>query len=261
MSTQPEIQRRHNRKLHRSWSLEDVQELRDRKIEGKLDLAAFLREASALVHNLRQATLLLEKGRQLNTTTYAPRAEQNDTFNTVHNDLWVAAESASFLSQSPCPETERSYISSTSLPSVVLSKGNDNGRARISKNIPQCHRNILSISKNCNIDTQMELDHINHNGRSNWSYDRRCYEYDMHHASSLPDCSSTDHWHCCCSTSACPIHQSASHLSVFNDNQQYGRPFSLSSPPCSPRAYRQHLVAIRRQIIRASSPVMFTNFK
>lgn len=247
--------------MHRSWSLVDLKELRDRKIEGKLDLAAFLREASALVHNLSQATLLLEKGRQLNTTTSAPCAEQNDTLNTVHNELWVAADSASYLSSSPFLKTETSYISSTSLPSVMPSNGNDNGKARIRKNIKKCHRNILSTSKDYNIDTQIELDHINHTGKSNWSCDERCFEYEMHHTSSVPDCSSTNHWHCCCSTSACHVHRSASHLSVFNDNQLYGSSFPLCSPPCSPRAYRQHLVAIRKQIIRASLPVMFTNFK
>jgi hypothetical protein len=174
----------------------------------------------------------------------------------VHNELWVPADSASYLSRSPFLETETSYISSRSLPSVISSNGNDNSKAGIRKKIKKCHRNILRIPKLCNINTQMELDHINHKGKSNLSCDKKCSEYEMHHASSLPDCSSTNHWHCCCSTSACPIQQSASHLSIFNDNQLHRSSFPLCSPPRSPRAYRQHLVAIRRKIIRASLPVM-----
>lgn len=201
---------------------------------------------------------MLEKGRQLNITTSAPHAEQNDTLNTVHNELWVAADSASYHRQSPLLKTETNYISSMSLPSVTPSDGNDSGRARIRKNFTRCQRN-MSTSKDCNIGTQMELDHINHKTKSNLSSEERSFEYEMNHVSNLPDCSSTNHWHCC-STPACPIHRSTFQLNAFSNKLLYRSSFPLCSTSCSPRAYRQHLVAIRRQIIRASLPVMFTHF-
>jgi len=179
----------------------------------------------------------------------------------VHNELWVAADSASYLSESPSHETETSYIGPSYLQKMTLNM-EDSDKAKNGGNTMKSHNNVLSISKDCNIVTQMELDQICHRkDRSNWLCDELCSEHEVHQTSSLPDYSSLNHWHCYYSNSACPIHQSASHLSVFNDNQLYGRSFSLYSPPCSPRAYRQHLVAIRRQIIRASLPVMCTKSK
>jgi hypothetical protein len=246
--------------MHRSWSSVDVKELRNRKIEGKLDLAAFLREASALVQSLSQATCLLEKGRQLNVTNSTPCAENDDAINTVHNELWMAADNSSYISQSPYIKTERSYNGPSSLPLVMSSKENDNGTTRVRRNIAKCQRKSLSRSKECNINMQIELDQIHHNkGISNCF----CDEHEMRPTSSLSDCSNlnTDNWNCYCSISTCPIHQSASHLNVFNDNHPYEKSFPICSSLCSPSAYREHLVAIRKQIIRASMPVTVTNFK
>lgn len=178
----------------------------------------------------------------------------------MHNELWVAADNASYMSKSPYIKAEGSYIGPSSLPIVISSKENDNGTIMIRKNMTKCQRNRLSRSKECNINMQTELDHIHHDkGISNCF----CNEHEMHHTSSLPDCSNLnkDNWNCYCSISMPPIHQSASHLNVFNENHPYERSFPICSSPSSPRAYRQHLVAIRKQIIRASMPVMFTNCK
>lgn len=203
---------------------------------------------------------MLEKGRQLNITNSTPCAEQDEAIDTVHNELWVAADNASYISQSPYIKAEESYIGPSSLPLVMSSKEYDNGKTMVRKNITKCQRNRMSRSKECNINMQTELDQIHYNkGISNWF----CDEHEMHHTSSLPDCSNlnTDDWNCYCSISMRPICQSASHLNVFNDNHSYERSFPISSSPSSPRAYREHLVAIRKQIIRASMPVMFTNCK
>ncbi|PNF26418.1 hypothetical protein B7P43_G16608 [Cryptotermes secundus] len=257
-SSQPENQRE-NKELHRSWSSVDVKELRSRKIEGKLDLAAFLREASALVQSLSQATSLLEKGRQLNITNSIP-CEEDEAIDTVHNELWMAADNASYTSQSPFIKEEGSYIGPSSLPLVMSSKENDNGTTMVRKNITKCQRTRMSRSKKCNINMHTELDQIHHNrGISNWF----CDEHEMPHTSSLPDCSNlnTDDSDCYCSISTCPTRLSAPHLNAFNNNHSYERSFPICSSPSSPRAYRQHLVSIRKQIVRASMPVMFTNCK
>lgn len=193
---------------------------------------------------------MLEKGHQLNITNSTPCAEQEEAIDTVHNELWLAADNASYI------KAEGSYIGPSSLPLVMSSKENDNGTTMVRK----CQRNRLSRSKECNINMQSELDQIHHDkGISNCFSD----EHEMHHTSSLPDCSNLnkDNWNCYCSISIPPIHQSAPHLNVFNDNHPYERSFPICSSPSSPRAYRQHLVAIRKQIIRASMPVMFTNCK
>jgi hypothetical protein len=257
---QPENQRRQEKKLHRSWSLVDVKELRNRKIEGKLDLATFLREASALVQSLSQATRLLEKGRQLNITNSTPCTEQDEGFDKLHNELWVAADSASYISQSPYIKAEGSYTGPSSLSLVMPSKKNDNGQSKVRRNITKCLRNRLHRSKECNINTQIEFNQIHHEKGISHCF---CDEHEMRHTSSLPDCSNlnTDDWNCYCSTFTCPIHQSASHLNVCTDNYPYERSFPICSFPCSPRLYRQHLVAIRKQIIKASMPVMFANCK
>lgn len=254
-ASQPQNQRNHNRNIHRSWSLLDIKELRKRKIEGQPDLAAFLREASALVHSLSQATCLLEKGCQLNIATSTPHTKQNDTLNTVHNELWVAADSACYGSKSPCLAAERSCGVPRSLPSRMPSKENDNSTGRIRT---KCNSSKLSRSKDCNIDTQMEIDQIHQKGKSKWFYDRhRIYDtFNLPCHSNL----AIGHCHCSCSTYTFPIHQSAPHLSDCDDDQLYGRsPFF--PPHCSPRAYRQYLVDIRRQIISASLPIISTNSK
>jgi hypothetical protein len=259
-SIQPENQRRQENKLHRSWSLVDVKELRSRKIEEKLGLATFLREASALVQSLSQATRLLEKGRQLNITNSTPCTEQDEGIDKLRNELWVAADTASYISQSPYIEVEGSYPGSSSLSLVLPSEKNDNDTTEVRKDIIKCLRNRLRRSKEYNINTQTELDQIHHDkGISHWF----CDKHEMHHTSSLPDCSNlnTDDWNCYCSISTCPIHHSASHLNVCDDNYPYERSFQICSSPCSPRLYRQHLVAIRKQIIRASMPVMLANCK
>lgn len=172
----------------------------------------------------------------------------------------MAADNASYTSQSPVIKAEGSYIGPSSLPLVMSSRENDNGTTTVRKNITKCQRNRMSRSKECNINMQIELDQIHHDrGISNWF----CDEHEMHHTSSLPDCSNlnTDDWDCYCSISTCPIHQSASHLNAFNNSHSYERSFPICSSPSSPRAYRQHLVSIRKQIVRASMPVMFTNCK
>jgi hypothetical protein len=234
--------------MHRSWSLLDVKELRRRKIEGQPDLAAFLREASALVHSLSQATCLLEKGCQLSITTSTPHTEQNDTLNTVHNELWVAADSASYGSKSLCLAAERSHGGPRSLPSVTPSMKNDNSTGRIRT---KCNRNKLSRSKDCNIDTQMEIDQIHHKGKSKWF----CDTHGMYNTANLPYFSnlSTSHYHCYRPAYTFPIHRSDPLLS--DCDQLCGRS-PLFPPHCSPRAYRQYLVAIRREIISASLPVI-----
>jgi len=254
-ASQPQNQRNHNRNIHRSWSLLDVKELRKRKIGGQPDLAAFLRQASALVHSLSQATCLLEKGCQLNIATSTPHTEQNDTLNTVHNELWVAADSAPCGSKSPCLTAERSYGVPRSLPSRMPSKENDKSTGRITT---KCNSSKLSRSKDCNIDTQMEIDQIHQKGKSKCFCDR----HRTYNTFNLP-CRSNlgiGHCHCSCSTYTFPIHRSALHLSDCDDDQMCGRsPFF--PPHCSPRAYRQYLVDIRRQIISASLPIIPTNSK
>jgi hypothetical protein len=259
-SSQPDIQRREKKKLHRSLSLADVKELRNRKIEEKLDLATFLREASALVQSLSQATRLLEKGRKLNTTNSTPCAEQDGAIETLHNELWGSADNISYISQSPSIKAKGSYIGPSSLPLMMHSLKNGNGTTNVRTNITKYLRNRLRTSKECNMNMQTELDQLQHEkGTSHWL----CDEHEMHYTSSLPDCSNLnkDDWNCYCSTSACPMNQPASHSNVSNGNYPYERSFSICSSPCSPRAYRQHLVAIRKQIIRASMPVMFANCK
>lgn len=252
-ASQPQNQRSHNRNIHRSWSLLDVKELRKRKIEGQPDLAAFIREASALVHSLSQATCLLEKGCQLNIATSTPHTEQNDTLNTVHNQLWVATDSASYGSKSPCLVAEKSYGIPRSLPSRMPSKENDNSTGRIRT---KCNSSKTSRSKDCNIDTQMEIDQIHQKGKSKWFCDR----HGIYDTFNLPCCSNLGigHCHCSSSTYTFPIHQSAPHLSDCDDDQLYGRS-PVFPPHCSPRAYRQYLVDIRRQIISASLPIISTN--
>ena len=254
-ASQPQSQRKHNRNIHRSWSLLDVKELRKRKIEGQPDLAAFLREASALVHSLSQATCLLEKGCQLDIATSTPHTEQNDSLNTVHNELWVAADSASYGSKSPCLMADKSYSGPRSLPSAMPSKENENSTGRIRT---KWNSSKLSRSKDCNIDTQMEIDQIHQKGKSKWL----CDKHRMYDTVNIPYRSnlSTGHCHCYCSTYTFPIQQSAPHLSDCDDDQLYGRS-PLFPPSCSPRAYRQYLVDIRRQIISASLPTIFTNSK
>jgi len=253
-TSQPQKQRNRNRNIHRSWSLLDVKELSKRKIEGQPDLAAFLREASALVHSLSQATCLLEKGCQLNIATSTPHTEQNDTLHTVHNELWVAADSASYGSKSPCLVEERKYGVPISLPSRMPSRENDKSTGRIRT---KCNSSKLSRSKDCNIDTQMEIDQIHQKGKSKWFCDR----HRTYNTFNLP-CRSNlgiGRCRCSCSTYTFPIHQSAPNLSDCDD-QMYGRsPFF--PPHCSPRAYRQYLVDIRRQIISASLPIISTNSK
>ena len=218
-------------------------------------MAAFLREASALVHSLSQATCLLEKGCQLNIATSAPHTGQNDTLNTVHNELWVAADNASYGSKSPCLAAQRSYGVPRSLSSRMPSKENDKSTGRIRA---KCNSSKLSRSKDCNIDMQMEIDQIHQKGKSKCFCDRhRTYKtFNLSCLSNL----STGHCHCSCSTYTFPIHQSAPHLSDCDDDQLYGRS-PLFPPHCSPRAYRQYLVDIRRQIISASLPIISTNSK
>lgn len=221
--------------------------------EGQPDLAAFLREASALVHSLSQATCLLEKGCQLNIATSTPHTELNDTLNTVHNELWVAADSASHRSKSPCLLAERNYGVPISLPSVMSSKENDNSTGRIRT---KCNSSKLSRYKDCNIDTQMEIDQIHQKGKSKWV----CYKHRMYDTVNLPYCSNlgTGHCHCCCSTNSFPIHQSAPRFSDCDD-QLYGKS-PLFPSHFSPSAYRQYLVDIRRQIISASLPIISTHY-
>jgi hypothetical protein len=241
--------------MHNSWSSLDVNEFRRRRTEGQPDSAAFLREASALVHSLSQATCLLEKGCQLNMKTSIPHTEQNGTLNTVHNELWVAVDTAPIGSKSLCPAATTHYGGPNSLPPAMPNQENDNSTGMIRK---KCNRNKLSTSKDCNIDTQMEIDEIHHKGKSKCF----CNKHGIYDTVNLPYCSnlSTNHCHCYCATYTFPIHRSAPHLGNFNEDQQYGRS-SLFSSHCSPRAYRQYLVAIRREIISASLPTIFTNSK
>ena len=71
--------------------------------------------------------------------------------------------------------------------------------------------------------------------------------------SSLPDFPS-DGTHKCvhCNMYACSNHHSMTNLTTVFDNESNSP--SSSYILSSPRAYRQHLVAIRRQIIKASLP-------
>ncbi|XP_069682280.1 uncharacterized protein [Periplaneta americana] len=220
-----------DRTLHRRWSVVGVKELSNRQMEGKVHLSAFLREASALVNSLSQATRLLEKGRQLNTRTPMLRAEQEDAVNTVHNELWVAVDKAPYLNQTLPYETEFVYPGPRPLSFT-------RHHTKSTKNVVIQHQNVIGAAKECNINTQMQLDENNTNGKLNWVYEDACSQNEMNHT----DCSDLcKYWHW--------------------RNRSLDRTLPFYYPSCtlsSPRAYRQHLVAIRRQIIKASLPFTLT---
>ncbi|KAJ9599824.1 hypothetical protein L9F63_009864 [Diploptera punctata] len=231
-----------SRKLHRRWSLGDTDKVKSKEAEGKLQLSVFLKEASALVSNLSQATRLLEKGHQLNI-----RSTQPKRLHSIHNELWLP-ESSCYFSHSPSFETQITSSSPMSLPTIMPSDNYE--RPKLRHNI-----RYLREFKNCNINTQLTPN------RDLWDVRKAsglCGQ-EINRTASLPDCSMTDDKSCsCCNISVCPSQQSLFHLRDIFDNENYfGKSHSLYSSYMlgSPRAYRQYLVAIRRQIIQASVPI------
>ncbi|PSN52812.1 hypothetical protein C0J52_09695 [Blattella germanica] len=253
-TSQLEKYRRQNGKYQRRWSLADINELSNKQIEGKLQLSAFLNEASALVSSLSQATRLLEKGRQLDIKTSAIHREPN-MFNSIHNELWLS-EASSLPNHIPTIETEIKYSGPSSFPAVTCRSEYDYDKPR-RKNIFREWKNDQSRSKDCNLDKQTKL--------NQWKWNKvkpncLCEQQDVFTTTSLPDCStlSRNHWCSGYSIPVCPIHCSESNISHIFENDSLLRSYpsylhsslSLSSP----RAYRQHLIEIRKQVIKASLP-------